>query len=56
MKFPQTENEPLDIHDTNRSTEGGPPGWLAFSTVMLFYLPSAILFLLLFVWLSTFAT
>ena len=25
--------EPLDIKDSERSTRGGPPGWLAFSVI-----------------------
>ncbi|MFK7788489.1 MAG: hypothetical protein AB8C95_03205 [Phycisphaeraceae bacterium] len=26
--------EPLDIKDSKESTEGGPPGWLAFSVIV----------------------
>ena len=52
MKPPQTENERLDIHDHDRSTEGGPPGWMAFSAVFLFYIPAAIVVLLIVVLIS----
>lgn len=26
--------QPLDIKDSERSTRGGPPGWLAFSAIL----------------------
>lgn len=26
--------EPLEIKDSERSTKGGPPGWIAFSTIL----------------------
>lgn len=28
------KNERLDIHDEDRSTKGGPPGWLAFVIIL----------------------
>lgn len=28
------DNEPLDIQDSDRSTRGGPPGWLAFVIIL----------------------
>ena len=28
------ENEHLDIHDTDQRSEGGPPGWLAWSVIL----------------------
>ncbi len=30
---PQIENERLNIHDTDQTTAGGPPGWVAFAIV-----------------------
>ncbi|MFI4859536.1 MAG: hypothetical protein ACIAXF_02520 [Phycisphaerales bacterium JB063] len=27
-------DEPLKINDNDRSTEGGPPGWMAFSIIV----------------------
>lgn len=26
--------EPLQIKDSQRNTQGGPPGWLAFTTIL----------------------
>ncbi|XAL98264.1 hypothetical protein OT109_11705 [Phycisphaeraceae bacterium D3-23] len=28
------DNKPLDIKDSDRSTQGGPPGWMAFSIIV----------------------
>lgn len=30
-------NDALNIHDDDRSTAGGPPGWLAFSIIASSY-------------------
>lgn len=27
-------NDPLDINDSDRSTQGGPPGWMAFAIIV----------------------
>ncbi len=29
------QHEPLDIRDNDRSTRGGPPGWMAFTIILL---------------------
>lgn len=39
MNVSQIENKTLEIHDKNRSTEGGPPAWLAFTFVFIGLLP-----------------
>lgn len=39
MNVSQIENKTLHIHDTDRSTEGGPPAWLAFTFVFVGLLP-----------------
>ena len=31
------ESQALKIHDNDRSTAGGPPGWLAFGVVTTSY-------------------
>lgn len=49
MKAPEIENDWLDIHDRNHSTEGGSPAWLAFSMVFTFFLPAGIIIMMLIV-------
>lgn len=29
------EHDPLEIRDNDRSTHGGPPGWMAFTIIIL---------------------
>ena len=30
---PQMENQTLDVHDEQKGTRGGPPGWMALAIV-----------------------
>jgi hypothetical protein len=39
---PQMENETLNIDDTQKGTRGGPPGWLAFAIVGIFFVVTAL--------------
>ncbi len=39
---------PTDIHDEDPSTEGGPPGWMAFSILAGVFVIGVILLLFIF--------
>ena len=39
-------NDFLHIHDEDESTQGGPPGWLAFTTITTAYFSILIVMLL----------
>ena len=41
---PQIENEKLNIHDKDRDSAGGPPGWVAMAIVGGLFLVTAAIF------------
>lgn len=46
---PQIQNEALGIKDKDQSTEGGPPGWVAFAIVAgIFLAAGAVVFALVY--------
>lgn len=47
------ENDLLNIHDDDKSTSGGPPGWFAWSAIFFIFLAIAAIGLTIFAVVSS---